>query len=430
MQKLAAGKYHPAVRVNAMLMIGELNRVEQPPTPLPEALAVMIAAVQSSKLSDAVRATAMVGIKRHVAAGIADEDVRKTLTAALLKVAADGLPTGTARDGREWILRQAIDILGRLGSVGENNAVFTLLSKTLSDSKLPLKTRTAAADALGRLSYSGATGINPADVAAMLGQLAIDACTEELRQAKNSDDPISRPRLMERLMRRAAGLGGRRRRQSQRDCFAGRRAEPAGIPDRVAEDHRERDRSSERQETRQRQARRPRRGVADQVGSVAEEKGVRTRPQECPLSWKGVAVAKFAVILPAAGRSSRFRDQSYKKPFAPLANKAVWLHSAERFLGRNDVVQTILVIATEDRADFNLKFSANIAILGIEVIDGGAERADSVEAALARVKPQADFVCVHDAARPCLADAVDRRHFRRRREDRRRDLRHWPLPAR
>ena len=72
-------------------------------------------------------------------------------------------------------------------------------------------------------------------------------------------------------------------------------------------------------------------------------------------------MSKFAVILPAAGRSSRFRDSSYKKPFAPLANKAVWLHSAERFLGRSDVVQTILVIAPEDRADFNLKFSANIA---------------------------------------------------------------------
>jgi 2-C-methyl-D-erythritol 4-phosphate cytidylyltransferase len=52
-----------------------------------------------------------------------------------------------------------------------------------------------------------------------------------------------------------------------------------------------------------------------------------------------------------------------------------------------------------------LKFSANVAILGIEVVDGGEERADSVEAALARVKPDADFVCVHDAARPCLTDA-------------------------
>jgi 2-C-methyl-D-erythritol 4-phosphate cytidylyltransferase len=116
-------------------------------------------------------------------------------------------------------------------------------------------------------------------------------------------------------------------------------------------------------------------------------------------------MAKFAVILPAAGRSSRFRDASYKKPFAPLANKAIWLHSAERFLGRDDVVQTILVIAPEDREDFQLKFAANMAFLGIEVIDGGAERADSVEAALARVKPQADFICVHDAARPCLTDA-------------------------
>jgi 2-C-methyl-D-erythritol 4-phosphate cytidylyltransferase len=120
---------------------------------------------------------------------------------------------------------------------------------------------------------------------------------------------------------------------------------------------------------------------------------------------ENTAVARFAVILPAAGRSSRFHDRSYKKPFAPLANKAVWLHSAERFLGRSDVVQTILVIAGEDRTDFMFKFSANVAILGIEVVDGGAERADSVEAALARVRPQADFVCVHDAARPCLTDA-------------------------
>ncbi len=208
MQKLAAGNYHPAVRVNAMLMIGDLNRVEQPPTPLPEALTVMIAAVQSSQVSDAVRATAMVGIKRHVAAGIPEDEARKALTAAMLKIVADDLPAGAVRDGREWILRQAIDILGRLGSVGENNAVFTPLAKTLADDKLPLKTRTAAAESLGRLNYAGATGINPADVAAMLGQLAIDVCTNELRQAKSSGDPVSRPRMMERLSAVLAALVG------------------------------------------------------------------------------------------------------------------------------------------------------------------------------------------------------------------------------
>ncbi len=116
-------------------------------------------------------------------------------------------------------------------------------------------------------------------------------------------------------------------------------------------------------------------------------------------------MAKYAVILPAAGRSSRFEDKHYKKPFAPLAGRAVWLHSAERFLGRDDVIQVILVISEEDRQDFNFKFSSNIAILGIEVVHGGEERSDSVAAGLACVKPDADFVCVHDAARPCLANA-------------------------
>ena len=50
------------------------------------------------------------------------------------------------------------------------------------------------------------------------------------------------------------------------------------------------------------------------------------------------------------------------------------------------------------------KFAANAAILGIDVVDGGAERADSVQKALEHVKPDIDFVAIHDAARPCIAD--------------------------
>jgi 2-C-methyl-D-erythritol 4-phosphate cytidylyltransferase len=115
-------------------------------------------------------------------------------------------------------------------------------------------------------------------------------------------------------------------------------------------------------------------------------------------------VAKFAVIVAAAGSSSRFKNQNYKKPFAPLANKAVWLHSAEKFLARDDVKQLILVIGAEDRENFAFKFGANVAIMGIDVVEGGSQRADSIQRALARVKPDIDFVAVHDAARPCLAD--------------------------
>lgn len=116
-------------------------------------------------------------------------------------------------------------------------------------------------------------------------------------------------------------------------------------------------------------------------------------------------MAKFAVIMPAAGKSERFQHQHYKKVFAPLDNRGVWLHSAEKFLNRDDVIQLILPIAAEDKEFFEMKFSSNVALMGIQVIEGGAERYQTIEKALARVKPEADFVCVHDAARPCLAEA-------------------------
>ncbi len=115
-------------------------------------------------------------------------------------------------------------------------------------------------------------------------------------------------------------------------------------------------------------------------------------------------MAKFAVILAAAGASQRFQDPHYKKPFAPLANKPVWLHSAEKFVSRQDVKQIVLVLNPEDREYFQFKFSSNVAILGIDTVDGGSTRADSVRLGLEQVRDEIDFVCVHDAARPCLAD--------------------------
>ncbi len=95
-----------------------------------------------------------------------------------------------------------------------------------------------------------------------------------------------------------------------------------------------------------------------------------------PASCILIVMSTFAVILPAAGQSRRFHDKAYKKPFAPLGGRAVWLHSAERFMNRADVKQVIVCVAADDRELFNLKFGANIAILGVEVVEGGEHRTD------------------------------------------------------
>lgn len=113
-------------------------------------------------------------------------------------------------------------------------------------------------------------------------------------------------------------------------------------------------------------------------------------------------MAKFCVIIAAAGKSSRFKDLHFKKPFAILNGKAVWLYSAELFLKRSDVKQVIVVLAKEDQEEFKEKFGANIAIHGIDIASGGAERSDSVQNALAKVSDDIDYVAIHDAARPCI----------------------------
>jgi 2-C-methyl-D-erythritol 4-phosphate cytidylyltransferase len=113
-------------------------------------------------------------------------------------------------------------------------------------------------------------------------------------------------------------------------------------------------------------------------------------------------VASFAVILPAAGKSSRFGDQFYKKPFVPLENRPVWMHAAEKFCNRSDVRQTLLVISPEDMEEFQSKFSGNAALMGVQVVQGGADRSDSVAAGLAQIAEDIEYVAVHDAARPCL----------------------------
>ncbi len=54
--------------------------------------------------------------------------------------------------------------------------------------------------------------------------------------------------------------------------------------------------------------------------------------------WTKVeTLSKFAVILAAAGRSERFGNQYTKKVFTLLANRPMWIYSAEAFSKRDDV---------------------------------------------------------------------------------------------
>ena len=115
-------------------------------------------------------------------------------------------------------------------------------------------------------------------------------------------------------------------------------------------------------------------------------------------------MSKLAVIIAAAGKSSRFGSTAAreKKVFRELRGRAVWLRSTEAFHTRDDVEQIVVVVSPEDLDWFREKFQPNLAFMNVEVVAGGTERADSVQNALARVRADIDLVAVHDAARPLI----------------------------
>lgn len=116
-------------------------------------------------------------------------------------------------------------------------------------------------------------------------------------------------------------------------------------------------------------------------------------------------MAKFGVLLMAAGKSSRYKDD-IKKPYADIDGRAVWLRAADLFINRKDVVQTILVIAEEDEENVRRRYGPNMAFMNVSLTLGGKERSDSVACGLAKLSDEVEYVAIHDAARPCTTAAM------------------------
>jgi len=111
---------------------------------------------------------------------------------------------------------------------------------------------------------------------------------------------------------------------------------------------------------------------------------------------------KVSVIIPAAGASTRYGGRT-KKIFDRLKDRPVFVRTLELFVNRSDVCQMQLVVAEDDIETMKERYAANIGFMGVKVARGGASRTESVRNALANVSDEADFICVHDAVRPCVS---------------------------
>lgn len=109
-------------------------------------------------------------------------------------------------------------------------------------------------------------------------------------------------------------------------------------------------------------------------------------------------------VVPAAGRGTRVGGDCPKQ-YLPLAGRPLILHTLERLAAHPRIAGLLVTLAAADPYWPGLD-----ALHGKPVLTaiGGAERSDSVLAGLAALPAAvgaADFVLVHDAARPCVRQA-------------------------
>ena len=107
---------------------------------------------------------------------------------------------------------------------------------------------------------------------------------------------------------------------------------------------------------------------------------------------------RTAAILLAAGSSRRMSGSVPDKILAPLAGRPVFAHSAATFL-RSGVIDTFVVTYRDQHQLLELSAYAPTPTLFVR---GGAERQDSVAAALAELPDSVDYVFIHDCARPLV----------------------------
>lgn len=189
MREMADDKeYSPAVRSNAVLLIGDLNERDPAPgtpgnpAPLPAALPVLLDFIKLDKardgVEDALALDALVGVARHVSVGLTDDASRRRVGAALVAAARGGQRPGhRSTEAHAFLRTRAALVLAELGNPpGDNGAAeaFDALMRMVADQESPIWMRYYGAKAIGGLQLQGLKEANFSLASQLLGELAVD----------------------------------------------------------------------------------------------------------------------------------------------------------------------------------------------------------------------------------------------------------------
>lgn len=120
----------------------------------------------------------------------------------------------------------------------------------------------------------------------------------------------------------------------------------------------------------------------------------------------GAKKLKVTVIVPAAGRGMRMRED-ISKQYLPLAGKPILAHTLVVLEQCRAIDEVILAVRGNDIAHCREEVVEKFALKKAkEIIAGGERRQDSVYNALKMIKANCDLVLIHDSVRPFITEEI------------------------
>lgn len=172
----------PAVRVNAMLFVGELRGKDG--RPWPAATAALSGAAADATLPAGVRVAAVAGLARHVdaarSAGGGDPQLAQATAKSLLTIIA-AAPSAAEGAASDWLVSRALDMAAVVIPQATPEAA-AAIAAILDDASRAVDVRVRAAAALGTMATAEAT-INAARSVAVIHGLAVEAVKADIAMA-------------------------------------------------------------------------------------------------------------------------------------------------------------------------------------------------------------------------------------------------------
>ena len=190
------GDAERVVRVNAMLLVGELRTKDN--RPLPTAAPVLAAAAGDVRLPLEVRIAAAAGLARHAEAAKAGGDVAavaKAVGPALVPMLTGDPTTGPAA-AIDWLAGRGLAIMQALGPQAVAKEAVAAAARILGDASRSVDVRVRAAAALGAAA-TAASGVDAARAVDSVRSVAIAGLEADLAAAERR-----------RMERRVAGGDG------------------------------------------------------------------------------------------------------------------------------------------------------------------------------------------------------------------------------